>query len=161
MHGKGMVFGDFLTIFIGGAEYMGERSRLPKMSDKLPKGCAQCANAKTVHLTQIIGGDVKKLHLCENCPAAQEANGVGAVNIVCDTKPALKLDGSGIKSLGSGLSCPKCGFNQETFKEFGRLGCPSCYEVFANGLESILRKAHRGTSHQGKIPSNFEPSVDP
>ena len=57
------------------------------------------------------------------------------------------------------MSCPKCGFNQESFKEFGRLGCPTCYDVFASDLEAVFRKAHRGVEHRGKRPVKHAKSV--
>lgn len=130
------------------------------MSDKLPIGCTECEKFKSVHLTQIVGDDVKTLHLCNDCPLAKDAANIETVDIVYSVKPSLKSGDSEIKSIGRGLSCPKCGFTQESFKEFGRLGCPCCYDVFASSLDAVLRKAHRGVKHKGKSPANFEPPVD-
>ncbi len=129
------------------------------MSDKLPIGCAECAKAKTVHLTQIVGGDINKLHLCSDCPLTKEVTSIGAVNIVCEADPAIELSSNSIKSIEKGPSCPECGFTQDAFKESGRLGCPSCYDVFSSTLESVLKKAHRGVSHKGKRPTKFEEPV--
>jgi len=131
------------------------------MSEKLPEGCATCANEKTVHLTQIVGGSVNKLDLCEACPWAKKVATVEAVNIVCEAKPELELSGGGLKSIDRGLVCPECGFTQESFKESGRLGCPSCYEVFSSSLETVFRKAHRGLTHKGKVPAGFEIVASP
>jgi len=54
---------------------------------------------------------------------------------------------------GPDLRCPKCGFSQADFKKAGRLGCPECYDTFADGLESLLKSMHKGTQHVGKNPS--------
>jgi len=128
------------------------------MSDKLPIGCAGCAKAKTVHLTQIVGEDVNKLDLCHDCPLTKKVASVEAVNIVCDINPKVEPASSGLKSTEKGIECPQCGFTQDTFKETGRLGCPGCYDVFSSTIDTVLKKAHRGTSHKGKRPAKFEPA---
>lgn len=131
------------------------------MSDKLPKECSDCPNSKTVHLTQIVGGEVKKLDICSSCKLASEASNPNSIDIVCEmAAPTVSSESSG-KSPKSSLACPSCGFTEDAFKEFGRLGCPSCYDVFSGGLEPVLRKAHRGTQHQGKVPEGSEYPIDP
>ncbi len=129
------------------------------MPDNLPDGCATCVKAKTVHLTQIVGGDVNELHLCGECPWAEKVSAVETVNIVCEAKPSIELEAPGLTSTDRGRSCPECGYTQDTFKQSGRLGCPSCYEIFAAALEAVFHKAHRGVKHKGKVPSKFEAPV--
>ncbi len=131
------------------------------MSNKLPKDCSDCPSSKTVHLTQIVGGAVEKLAVCSACKLASEADSPETIDIVCEmTVPTVPL-GEGAKAKNSGLACPSCRFTEDAFKEFGRLGCPHCYEVFSSGLEPALRKAHRGTQHKGKFPEEKEHPVDP
>ncbi len=129
------------------------------MSSPLPSSCANCANPKNVHLTQIVGDELKKLSLCASCPAAQGAAQVGALNIVCESNPKLALDASAIQSSDKTIACPNCGFTQESFKEYGRLGCPACYDAFASGLDPVLKKAHKGTEHRGKVPAGYKAPV--
>ncbi|MEO0447299.1 MAG: UvrB/UvrC motif-containing protein, partial [Verrucomicrobiota bacterium] len=66
------------------------------------------------------------------------------------------LKGMGEESMQSkssrGTICKNCGFSQSDFKKTGRMGCSECYEVFADGLESLLNAMHKGTHHLGKIP---------
>jgi protein arginine kinase activator len=57
-----------------------------------------------------------------------------------------------IEKGGSSTRCPVCGFTQADFKKTGRLGCSSCYVAFADGLNSLLKAMHKGTSHVGKLP---------
>jgi protein arginine kinase activator len=56
---------------------------------------------------------------------------------------------------GTGQKCPMCGFSQADFKKTGRFGCSNCYEVFADGLEAMLKGMHKGTTHTGKVPQRL------
>ena len=130
------------------------------MSNKLPKECSDCPNSKTVHLKQIVGGAVEKLAVCSACELASEADSPEKIDIICEMMvpgvPSVEA-----KAKKSGLACSSCGFTEDAFKGFGRLGCPSCYEVFSSDLEPVLRKAHRGLQHQGKTPKGKGQPVDP
>lgn len=50
------------------------------------------------------------------------------------------------------LSCPECGLNTADFRRTGRLGCASCFEVFAPLLRPALEDMHMGAEHRGKVP---------
>lgn len=51
------------------------------------------------------------------------------------------------------LTCPKCGTSSADIKNEGKLGCPYCYNHFAESLEKTLKICHDGsTKHKGKIP---------
>jgi len=39
------------------------------------------------------------------------------------------------------------------FKKTSRLGCPACYEAFAEELTPLLAAVHKGTHHIGKVPA--------
>ena len=123
------------------------------MSEKRPKQCTHCAHPSAVYLTQIVGGEVTKLDMCANCPMARELSDKGAFDIV--GKPSKPSS----SKAGKTEACPKCGFTKETFKEFGRLGCPACYDAFASSLEPIFRKLHKGVSHRGKSPAKSDAAV--
>ena len=58
------------------------------------------------------------------------------------------------------LACPACGFTQADFKKTGRLGCPVCYDTFAEGLSGLLKAMHRRTTHTGKIPARLKRSIE-
>ena len=38
----------------------------------------------------------------------------------------------------------------------GRLGCPLCYDTFSEGLNSLLKAMHKGTTHTGKTPARLQ-----
>ena len=43
------------------------------------------------------------------------------------------------------------------FKKNGRLGCPACYESFAEELQQILAGMQCGPTHNGKLPRHAPP----
>jgi len=109
----------------------------------------------TVHITQIEGGKLNKLDLCEDC--AKQYN----VDAPDSFKLADMLLGLGagdeLARAGAGeLTCPQCGFTQADFKKTGRMGCAKCYDVFGPGLEEMLRSMHRGVRHTGKVPRRLQ-----
>ena len=62
---------------------------------------------------------------------------------------------SAVKPMGSGKSCPQCGFSMEDFQKVRRFGCASCYKVFASELAPMLRGMHKGATHVGKVPEGL------
>lgn len=115
--------------------------------------CETCHDKEaTVHLTQVIDGAVKKIHLCEGCASESGFDIQGPLSI---TDILLGMDGeqTAPSSASSKHECPACGMSQGEFKKTGRLGCPVCYETFAGDLVQLVNAIHRGDEHVGKIPS--------
>ena len=114
--------------------------------------CDVCnANAATVFLTQIVDGKMQKVNLCETCSKEKgvtDPTGFALADLLLGLGAAQEIEKSGAVQ-----KCPVCGFSQTDFKKTGRLGCPSCYDTFAEGLDSLLKAMHKGTSHIGKIPA--------
>ena len=116
--------------------------------------CCVC-NAKeaTVHLTQIVGDKMQKVDLCEGCAKEKGVNdpaGFSLADLLLGLGASQELEQA---AGGANLKCPRCGFTQADFKKTGRLGCPDCYEVFGDALESLLKSMHKGTRHVGKAPA--------
>jgi protein arginine kinase activator len=123
--------------------------------------CELCKEHEaTVHLTQVIDGSIKKLHLCEECAAKSGIDVHGPISIT-DI-----LLGMGIKPKESDLVeagaaagpaaervCPKCHMRRTDFKKTGRFGCDACYEAFADELPPLLKAMHRSEQHVGKVPA--------
>lgn len=116
--------------------------------------CDVCQSKEaTVFLTQIVDGKMQKVNLCEACSKQKGVNdptGFALADLLLGLGAAQDLE----KSPGS-LKCPVCGFTQADFKKTGRLGCSRCYDVFAEGLQGLLRNMHKGTAHTGKSPKAF------
>lgn len=113
--------------------------------------CEVCKEREaTVHLTQVVDGAIKKLHLCEECAAKSGFDVHGPVSIT-DI-----LLGMGVQketsSTGAERSCPRCHMRRTDFKKTGRFGCAECYVAFAEELPPLLKAMHRADQHVGKIP---------
>jgi protein arginine kinase activator len=114
----------------------------------------------TVHLTHIEGDKMQKVDLCEECA---KNKGVSSTPDFSLADLLLGLGASHEIEQASGgveLKCPRCGFTQADFKKSGRLGCPGCYETFADGLEGLLKSMHKGTRHTGKVPEGLRQTRD-
>lgn len=119
--------------------------------------CCVCKEKEAkVHLTQIVGDKMQKVDLCEGCAAAKGVNdptGFSLADLLLGLGASQEMEqGAG----GADRKCPNCGFSQADFKKAGRLGCSECYATFAEGLESLLKTMHKGTSHVGKIPHHLQ-----
>ncbi len=116
--------------------------------------CDVCQSKEaTVFLTQIVEGKMQKVNLCESCSKEKGVNdptGFALADLLMGLGAAQEID----KSPGS-LKCPVCGFTQADFKKTGRLGCSACYAVFSEGLSSMMKNMHKGTTHTGKSPVAF------
>ena len=119
--------------------------------------CCICNEREaTVHLTQIAGEKMQKVDLCEECAKNKGVNDPSAFSMA-DLLLGLGASDEVEKAVGGKESpCPKCGFRHADFKKTGRLGCPTCYEHFSEGLGTLLKSMHKGVRHVGKVPKRFK-----
>jgi len=121
--------------------------------------CCVCKEKPaTVHLTQIVGEKMQKLDLCEDCAKAKGINDLTSFAMAdlmlgLGASQELEQATSGVET-----KCPRCGFSQADFKKSGRLGCPECYQTFAEGLSGLLKTMHKGVRHTGKAPEALRKS---
>jgi protein arginine kinase activator len=120
--------------------------------------CDKCGKPAKVHLTQLVGGKVKKVALCNEC--AVEA---GVTDPTGFALADMLLGDGGDKSVApvaprpraKGRACPECGFTLEDLKRVRRFGCASCYEAFRGEVKEMIRGMHKGDSHCGKVPDGL------
>lgn len=116
-----------------------------------PDDCQNCPKDKTIHLTQIIGGSLKKIDLCADCPHAKNLTDSQTFGL------ADQLLGMGasahMEQVTDSETCGNCGFTLRDFRKTGRLGCSSCYHTFFPGVERVLNDTQKGTEHVGKRPA--------
>jgi len=123
--------------------------------------CCICKEKEaTVHLTQIAGDKMQKVDLCEGCAKTKGVNdptGFSLADLLLGLGASQEIEQAGG---GAGLKCPACRFTQADFKKAGRLGCPACYQTFAEPLEGLLKTMHKGTRHVGKVPESLRQTRD-
>ena len=115
----------------------------------------------SVHLTQVVDGKVKKMHLCEQCAAKTGIDVNGPLSIT-DILLGMGVPKETAESAGASVSvssgpertCPRCHMRRTDFKKGGRFGCAECYEAFADELPALLKQMHRSDHHVGKVPVN-------
>jgi protein arginine kinase activator len=118
--------------------------------------CQHCQDEASVHLTEVIQGKRRELHLC--APCARKAGLVAAAPPPPGLLDAVvqQLIVAHVGELVGELAesrCPDCGLKFMEFRGGGRLGCPNDYEAFEAGLLPLLRRAHGATRHVGKAPA--------
>lgn len=124
--------------------------------------CDVCqSEPATVHLTQVLEGSVKKLHLCEACAAESGVDVHSPVSIADLFLGLNKTQGNAREPVAAG--CPRCHLKPTDFKKTGRLGCPDCYAAFSTSLAPLIRAMQRGDRHVGRTPGSVapEPVRDP
>lgn len=114
--------------------------------------CDLCEKEAVVHLTQVVNGEMKEVHLCEEHAIAQ---GIDLNSPISITDILMGLNGPQ-KNIASELSlaCPRCGMTREEFRKTGRLGCPDCYKTFMAELTMAIKAMHQSGQHLGKIPAH-------
>lgn len=111
-------------------------------------------NPATVHLTEIIDGQMSELHICEECArkksqAMEQQFGLSDLlaGMADFDKPKDKTSVTAVS-----VKCPVCGLAYADFKKIGRLGCGECYNTFRKYLGPLLKRIHGSTQHTGKSP---------
>lgn len=114
--------------------------------------CQSCDNAATVHLTDIVNGHKREVHLCQQCAEKKEILKNQELNLSAILQTVIGQHIGQLTDELSRLTCPSCGIKYMEFKAEGRLGCPRDYEVFQVALEPLLMRIHRAQRHVGKSP---------
>ena len=133
------------------------------MKEGPEKVCDVCGeNPSVMQLTQVVDNETTTYHLCERCATERGLYTPTTQGNLPLADFLAKLGGDqaseeGVQ--GSDLTCAFCGLTAAAFKEVGRLGCPQCYNTFAQSLRGLLRRIHGGTQHVGKVYLPPDPSI--
>jgi protein arginine kinase activator len=114
--------------------------------------CQSCSSPATVHMTDIVNGQKKELHLCQSCAEQQQLIKEQELNLPAILQTLIGQHVGQPTDELARLTCPACGIKYMEFRAEGRLGCPHDYEVFRVGLEPLLQRIHRAGRHVGKSP---------
>ena len=122
--------------------------------------CDDCgAINPTVHLTEIINGEVSEVHLCESCAADKMEHLKKPFNMSEFLSGIVESES--VDSANTDHSeCVNCGISYDTIREVGRVGCSLCYGEFNKQLMPLLRKIHKSVRHTGKRPNNMSDETD-
>ena len=121
------------------------------MASKLK--CSLCNELATVHLTQIINNEIKKIDLCEECAQKKGVTDKEGFSF------AEMLTNVELKSRNSQQSCKYCSLSVSEFKNSGRFGCASCYKEFKDLLMPIIDEMHISCHHKGKLPVKYSKNI--
>ena len=130
--------------------------------------CQKCKkNNATIHYRENINGKVTEYSLCADCAAELERDGVIKFenpfsnfmrDDIFDFASVLPSFFTSLNhALGSGETkhCPVCGSTFSDIARTGHIGCPQCYETFADELAATVNQLHGVSKPQGRIPKRF------
>lgn len=115
--------------------------------------CGECnINKANVHITKIINGVKKEMHLCGEC--AKKLENLAGFKFVGEEEIAFPFFNYGLEELKSkGKACSFCGSTLSEFNASGFLGCPQCYAEFYDNLLPVIKRVQKDVEHIGKIPA--------
>ena len=116
--------------------------------------CAICKEkTATVHFKQVCDGTAQEMYLCQACAAKKGFDVEAPAGGLTEFLFGLGAPKNEAKKPLNDKTCPACHMRRSDFQKTSRLGCPACYETFAEELAPILEEMHRGGVHAGKIPA--------
>ena len=142
--------------------------------------CEKCKkNEASVFYRENINGKERKYSLCPECAAELEKNGeikfsefphlsdmndfapfgdFGSLNSIFGSLFSPESRRSG--RISSGKKCPLCGATFNELAAEGRVGCPECYNTFADELEKTICDIHQNAVHTGRAPKKLSGKLD-
>ena len=121
--------------------------------------CENCGKREAnVMYTQIINGEKKEMHLCDEC---SEKLGIGNMDFKMPISFSSFL-GDFIDEFENDtllpeldpikkLVCDSCGMTFEDFMNTGKFGCSNCYDIFESKIDPILKNIHGSNRHVGRL----------
>lgn len=99
-----------------------------EITPERPLECSECRRPIHVHYTEIVGGNLTCIGMCDECPELQKRlKGVSS-----EEKSALLSQGY------AGLACGNCGTTLDSVRIGHQLGCAECYEIFNDVLDNDI-----------------------
>ncbi len=128
--------------------------------------CEKCGvNEATIHMKNIINGNVSEHHLCEECAKKDDEIDFDGFekDFSLETLMGDLMEDFNSAEIGNQKSnikknekrCSVCGMSYPEFRKCGQLGCDHCYETFRPELDRIIKKINGSSKHLGKIPGKF------
>jgi len=133
--------------------------------------CDKCKkNQAKIYYAEIIDGEKKEQHLCEDCATEYTSFQIGTNNM----NQELTLGSLLSTILGNyygntthetdhtekELYCDGCGMTYSEFMSVGKFGCAKCYDSFEKVLENSIKSIQGSDTHTGKKPKGFETKTE-
>ena len=117
--------------------------------------CDVCGkNDAVIHVKQIMGEQVKELHLCTNCAGDKGISGEEDLVELSLSQLLTGLIDLTDKYSGNEVRdvCSVCGTTIKDFRKNASVGCADCYNVFSKDIETYLENTAGQVQHTGKLP---------
>ena len=115
--------------------------------------CERCnKNEASVFFREIINGHETKLNLCPSClREKEEESGLSFKGLFSNSL----FTAPSIYKVREEKKCPLCAMTEREIRAAGKVGCPECYEAFADFLAPTLRRLHGSSVHRGRKPAKL------
>lgn len=134
--------------------------------------CQKCnKNEANVKYTEIINGEKKEMMLCEEC---SHEMGLDNINFnmpidfssffggLLEDEEYNTPDFMPLLQTVKELKCDNCNMTYNEFISQGKFGCPNCYDVFSDKIDSLLKRLHGSNKYTGRraINSSIEDNTE-
>ena len=124
--------------------------------------CDNCkSNQATVRYTEIINGEKKEMHLCEEC---SHKLGVDSISFNMPINFSSFFGGllddyseeefMPLLNTVKELKCDNCNMTYDEFTREGKFGCEECYDAFSTKIDSLLKRLHGSNKYIGRKALN-------
>ena len=125
--------------------------------------CDNCKNNEaTVRYTEIINGEKREMHLCEECSHKLGIDNIsfnmpidfssffgGLLDDEYNSQEFMPLFQT-VKE----LKCNNCNMTYDEFAREGKFGCEECYDTFSSKIDSLLKRLHGSSNYVGRKALN-------
>ena len=139
--------------------------------------CERCNKKKaTVFYRENINGHIKALRLCGDCAQILEQAGeledisaavagfLSPFFLSDEDTYSLPFHQIPQESPQSGTrpirKCPTCGASWSDIATAGKVGCPTCYTIYADELASTIRASHGKAEHTGRVSAGYRARLE-
>ena len=124
--------------------------------------CEMCGEeGAVIHLLRVQNGAVTHTRLCHSCAEtlAGETEGISlvlavpaALRQIAGTRAREEASEGTSPATDENRVCTVCGTTLADLRETGTVGCPVCYQVFAEQLAEAIQEGNDPMEHLGKVP---------
>lgn len=126
--------------------------------------CQKCNKKEAnVKYTEIINGEKREMMLCEEC---SHNLGLDSIDLkmpidfssffggLLEDEEYNSSEFMPLFQTVKELKCDNCNLTYDEFINQGKFGCPDCYDVFSNKIDSLLKRIHGSNEYKGRKALN-------